>query len=269
MSLHTALPPDKPVYVLGSGASMLALRPEERAYLATQTTVAMNKYLLFWELIGVWPSHFFLADIHYPALRVYEESVGIARAHPEPPHFLLDRTYRRRYGRGPLRRVMNMPFQLKQYRRHGYWYDPGATPPAATYFKRTHGWESPELWGKTLDDRMYFYRGSLSVLLNLLTVLGLGRRIKLLGVDLGTPGSFYDGRLADKPYLADAYLHMQQSGAITTHMTAATFQGMPGIQAQWPFIQRSVESAGFELSCCNPDSLIVQQGLCPHAPVIE
>ena len=269
MTQQTAQPPDTPVYVLGSGASLLKLTPQERAYLATQTTVAMNKYLLFWDIVGLWPTHFFLADIHYPALRVYDESVRIARAHPSPPRFLLDSSFRKRYGGGPVRRALNLPFRFRQHHRHGYWYDWNAQPPQPTYFKRTHGWESPEVWGRTLDDRMYFYRGSLSVLLNLLTVLSLGRRIRLLGVDLATPGSFYDACLPTKPYLADDYLRMQQSGAVAAHMTAAEYKGMPGIQSQWPFIQRSVEDCGYDLACCNPDSLLVQQGLCPYAAVSE
>lgn len=248
---------------------MQALTPEERAHLATQTTVAMNKYLLFWEVLNLWPSHVFLADIHYPAIRVYEESVQIARPSGRAPHFLLDQSYHKRYGGGMAKRLANLPFQLNQYRKHGYWYDPTLTPASATYFKRCHRWAAPQVWGETLEDQMYFYRGSLSVLLNLLTVLGLGRRIKLLGVDLGSSGSFYDEAIQAKPYLFDDYMRMQQSGAVREHVTAATYQGMPGIQAKWPFIQSNVESRGFELSCCNPESLLVQSGLCPYAPVID
>lgn len=248
---------------------MLALSAAERLFLQTQTTVAMNKYLLFWDIIGLWPTHFFLADIHYPALRVYEESVAIAAAHGRPPRFLLDRQFRLRYSENTFRRLLNRRFAREQLHRYGFTPNPAARPAEATYFRRTHGWDSPERWATSLREKLYFYRGSLSVLLNLLTILNLGKHIKLLGVDLGSPGSFYDDRLAERPYLMDDYLRLQQSGAVQQHMTAAEFKGMPGIQAKWPFIQRSVEAAGFRLSCCNPESLLVKEGLCPYAPVIE
>lgn len=257
------------VYVLGSGASINRLTPAEREHLRARPTVAMNKYLLFWDIVGVWPSHFFLADIHYPALRVYEESVAIAAKHAPAPHFLLDDAYRARYGGGRLKRLRNLPFRIRQRRRHGFDYNPAALPARATYFKRCHSWKAPQVWAESLDEWMYFHRGSLSVLINLLTVLRIGRHIKLLGVDLGTPGSFYDDAIAAKPHLFDDYLRMQRSGAVQQHVTAATYRGMPGIQAQWPFIQRNVERHGLALSCCNPDSLLVTEGLCPHAPVVD
>ncbi|MFM1920864.1 MAG: hypothetical protein RLZZ303_2498 [Candidatus Hydrogenedentota bacterium] len=269
MAIGTAKSEAEVVYVLGSGASLLRLGPEECARVERGPAVAMNKYLLFWELAGIWPSHYFLADIHYPALRVYEESVAIARTRKPAPHFLLDESYRLRYGGGFAKRMRNLPFQLRQRWRHGYTYQPSSLPAGATYFKRCHRWAAPQIWGETLDDLMYFHRGSLSVLINLLTVLRLGRHIKLLGVDLGTPGSFYDEAIQSRPYLFDDYMRLQQSGAVKEHVTAATFQGMPGIQAKWPFIQENVERRGFRLSCCNPDSLLVREGLCPYAPVLD
>ena len=256
------------VYVLGSGASLAQLSAAERAHIAKHPSVGMNKYLLFWDIIGVFPSHFFLADIHYPALRVYEESVARAREAGRPLHYLIDQTYRRRYGGGPLKRLANLPFRLGQWYAHGYWYAPEVTAEPVTYFKRCHRWAAPQEWGESLDDLMYFYRGSLSVLLNLLTVLNLGRHIKLLGVDLNAAGSFYDEAIQQKPYLFDQYRSLQeQPGA--QHVTAQTYQGMPGIQARWDFIQGNVEQRGYTLRCCNPESLLVTEGLCPHAPVIE
>ncbi len=248
---------------------MLRLSEKERAFLDTQTTVGMNKYLLFWDILGVYPTHYFLADIHYPALRVYEESVERVEEAGRPVHFLLDQTYRRRYGGGAFKWLWNLPFRLDVYRRHGFWYHPEVTPPAATYFKRCHRWKAPEEWGRSLDDLMFFWRGSLSCLINLLTVIGLGRRIKLLGVDLNTAGSFFDDALKTRPYLLDNYMQMQQQAEKRQHFTAMRYQGMPGIQAKWPFIQENVHAMGCEIHCCNPDSLLVEEGLCPYAPVIE
>jgi len=258
---------EKTVYVLGSGASLSDLTARERDYIRSSVSVAMNKYLLFWECIGIWPTHYFLADIHWPAPRVYEESLAIAGKHTAPPHFLLADVIRQRYSIAPWRLAMNVPFAWRTHQQHGYCYRPWLRPREVTWFRRVRGWDSPEIWGESLADLMYFYRGSLSVLLNVLTVLRLGRHIKLLGVDLGTPGSFYDAHLEERPWLEDEFTRLQRQGEAPVHMTAKEHLGMPGIQHKWSFIQREVEQRGFTLHCCNPESLLVREGLCPYAPV--
>ncbi len=253
------------VYVLGSGASMLRLTPEEKTHIAGQTSVAMNKYLIFWDIIGIWPTHFFLADIHYPAPCVYEESVAIARDSGQTVHFLLDDDYRRRYATPGA--ITNLPWRWRMRRDHGFRPNAGMLPEHVTWFRRWHSWHDPKLWALSMDAPMFFYRGSLSCLLNLITLLRLGDHIKLLGVDLKTPESFYDDALKTKPYLLDDYKRAQDAGAVKTHMTAAPIRNMPGIQDIWPFIQENVEAAGIRLSCCTEDSLLVERGLCPYTPV--
>lgn len=262
-------PPCRTVYVLGSGPSLLELNAAERAHVAAHLSVGMNKYLLFWGKAGIFPSHFFLADIHYPAVRVYEESVAAVRAAGRPVHFLLDASYRARYGGGRLRRVRNHAWSLGLRRRHGFRPDLSCVPEQATYFTRWHGWNDPKVWARSLEEKLFFHRGSLSCLLNLLCVLRLGEEIKLLGVDLNTPRSFFEDALAERRYLQDAYMRMQDIGATKMHMTAAAYRGMGGIQEVWPFIQAQVETAGLRLVCCSRASLLVEEELCPYAPVIE
>lgn len=267
---HTpASAPRRTVYVLGSGVSLCALTQAEKQFLAGQITVAMNKYLLFWELIGICPTHFFLADVYPPALRVYEESVAIARSMAKPVHFLLADEFRRLYDGHPIERLLNLPFRLNHYRRHRCWPKAGVMPEQVTYFRRCQRWDAPEVWGKTLDDLMYFHRGSLSVLLNLLTVLKLGASVKLLGVDLNTSDCFYQEAIKQRPDLFDAYMKNTLDVPNAKHMTAQTLKGMPGIQAKWPFIQENCQREGVSVYCCNPKSLLVEEGLCPYAPVME
>jgi hypothetical protein len=266
---HRDSPAQRTVYVLGSGPSLLAVSAAERAHIAGQLSVGMNKYLLFWERAGILPTHFFLADRHYPAVRVYEESVLAARDAGRPVHFLLDAAYGARYGGGPLKRMRNMPWSLALRWRHGFRPALACVPEQATYFTRWHGWNDPKVWARSLHEKMFFHRGSLSCLLNLLCVLRLGEEIKLLGVDLNTPRSFYDDAIADREYLHDEYMRMQAQGDAPMHMTAAPYRGMGGIQEVWPFIQTQVEAAGIRLVCCSPTSLLVEEELCPYAPVIE
>lgn len=55
-------------FILGSGASLNDLTPQEREYLnGHPCTLAFKKYLLFWDEVGIIPTDFFLTDRHFPA----------------------------------------------------------------------------------------------------------------------------------------------------------------------------------------------------------
>src|SRR5690606_34786688 len=71
------------IFILGSGASLYELSPREITILNQKTTISLNKYLLCWEEIGVWPNMHFLVDVHRPAPRVLRESIQIACQHSE------------------------------------------------------------------------------------------------------------------------------------------------------------------------------------------
>ncbi|HJX62727.1 MAG TPA: hypothetical protein VJ860_02110 [Polyangia bacterium] len=223
------------VFVLGSGPSMLELEAEERQYLQEQQTVAMNRYLIFWEKLGIWPKYVFLADMHPPAPRVLELTLARIFQSKHPPRLWLNRHYR-----------VSCPLALET--QFFYW----------DYFRG-----GVESWASSCDDHLYFWRGSLSSLLNLLTIKRVGRKIKLVGVDLGRPGTFFDDELRSYPEL----LPPDDVGR-PMHTTAIPRDGKGGIQEKWPWMMEQIRRAGMDLVCCNPQSLLVEQGLCEYEPII-
>src|SRR5690606_11480340 len=66
-------------------------------------TLAMNKYLLFHEAVGVLPKGVFLADSCYPAQFVFFESIRIARGLSPRPRFFVNQYYTKLFSLRPRR----------------------------------------------------------------------------------------------------------------------------------------------------------------------
>lgn len=264
------------VYILGSGSSLLKLTEEEKEYLKNQTIIAMNKYILFWQKIGIFPTHYFLADIHYPAIKVFQESQSIIKKSGKDVYYLLDSSYKEAYWNKEYKGINNLQWFKRSSRqifsyaiRKSFFYKPWIHIDKVTYFKRPHTFDTPIKWAKSLEEELFFYRGSLTILLNLLSILPLGKKIKLLGIDLNTSSSFYEEEIKTRPDLQDQWMKFQKNNSMNLHATAMPLNGQPGIQSQWEFINKQLHFSGRELFCCNIESLLIQDGLCQYAPILE
>lgn len=255
------------VYVLGSGASLLKLTPAEKEYLQGQITVAMNKYLLFWHIIGVYPDFLFMADDHYPAARVVQESFLLTEQLQRPVHWLLNSLYKDMFGLSAESRAAMHEVIADYQELYGFDYKPELAIEPATYFIKVPA-QTYMGWASKLEDRMRAMCGSLTTLLNLLCVLGLGHTIKLLGVDLNTSDSFYDPQYRNRRELHDLNTRIQTSKPFSPHFTAIRWFGSRGVQDDMPIIVDCAAAHGYDIVCCNQESLLVQDGICPYSPII-
>ncbi len=270
--VETAGKPDGPIYILGSGESMLSLTEQERQHVLCHTSIAMNKYLIFWEKVGIYPNYLFLRDTHHPAELIYQLSVRKAQQAKRPIHFYLGDRYRVIYGHEPFKpsRWFSTGRRLiHRALKHRFMYRPWMTPQAVSYFPAPPGWTASLTWATSMDQPMYCWRGSLSALINLACVIFPGRTIKLLGVDLGSPTSFYDEELRQSRHLWDEFVTLQMQGKSQRHMTAEVYQGMPSIIDRWPWIMEQAAMTGNRVVCCNPQSLIVTEANCPYESVMD
>lgn len=247
-------------YVLGSGPSLLRLTESEKRFLGNEPFVfAMNKYLLYWDKVGVHPSHYFLADTHTPAYLVLHRSARRARELARPPLFCIHRTYAQFVNAGLGTKLGSLRDVARESWRT-------RTPlgflnlPRVLFFDSSIHNDRPLEWAASLAEPLYFYRGSLTVLLNLATILNPGRPIYLLGVDMNTPVSFYEEEIARDPRLHDRYRAIGLREGV--HPTVAAVSGIPGILDRWDFVSRSCAAAGCTIYNTNPDSLLVEKGLC-------
>lgn len=227
------------LFVFGSGASLLDLTAQERKLLSKLPVLTMNKNLLYWDVLGIWPTYTYLADTHFPASEVFTRMVETLVTAPERrlPGFILRDDYR--------------PWPL--------------TALQPLYFKR-HSVSGNHPWAESLDDKMYFHRGSLSCLLNLITALKFAPKVTLLGVDLDDGAPFYQERYGTDTTLHDVWEAIRQSTGV--HPTALEHEGVPPIQAKLPWIFEQMAARGVTVSCYSAKSLPAKLGLCPlRAPL--
>jgi hypothetical protein len=282
------------VYILGSGPSLLSLTPEEVAYLNRQPAVlSLNQYLIFWEKIGVIPKCHMMADGQYPAIKLLMETQEAIMQLEEPITYYINRRYLHYFPRGLNWRVWKHGIRkrLQLWRQHRY------APPLRTpqehlvtfsqvseapnaHLMDENGW----YWAQSLEDPLYFHRGTLTSAINLAAIVWPDADIALLGVDLNTYGHFFDldwdqdrwkeHEVFNRKRLSDlSAVHHEKSRAMNTHATAVEYDqddedSIPGIQAAFPLMQAELAKTGRTLYCCNPDSLLVTDGILPYAPVL-
>lgn len=222
------------LFVLGSGQSLLELSSAEKEVIRSGATLAMNKYLLYWELIGIWPDYSFLADAHHPSTEVLTRKIEKVRIEKSrmTPRFLLSKDYE----------------------------DWPLSSLAPVFFKRRIDNTDSFYWAETINDFMYFHRGSLTCLLNLITVLKLSKRVTLLGIDLNNGEAFYQEEYDKDLSLHDVWESFRKAGK--PHPTAVEILNTAPIQARLPDVFQEMKESGIEVTCYNPSSLLVKEGLC-------
>lgn len=228
------------IFILGSGSSLLDLTQGERDELAKLPTIAMNKYLLYWDIIGIWPTYVFLADFHQPAPEVLTRCVELfAQSDYETlPCLLLSKDYE------------NWPLSAL----HPIFFP--HTPTAV---------DMP--WSDSMDEPMYFHRGSLTTLLNLVTVLKFAPKVTLLGVDLDDGKPFYAKRYDTDSTLHDYWENLRRDTG--THPTALEYCGIPPVQAKLPWVFDRMRERGVAVECYSKRSLLVKNALCPLREPID
>ncbi|EDY80616.1 hypothetical protein VDG1235_230 [Verrucomicrobiia bacterium DG1235] len=222
------------IFLLGSGASLAKLTPAERKVIRESASIALNKYLIYWDEIGIWPTYTALSDIHFPTSRVMAEKLKVVSQNLDKPipRFVLTEEYQT-------------------------WGLEGIEP---MYFKRPHG-EGDHPWAQAPDEPMFYHRGSLTCILNFLTVHRIAPKVTMIGVDLNSASSFYDQRYQQDTHLHDMWESFKKKNNI--HPTAAEVNSVPPVQAILPMVFDKMRELGIEPSCYNDDSLLITDSLCP------
>ena len=234
-----AYPTGDCVYVLATGPSLSQITEQEKQVIRGALSVGMNRYVLFWEKLGIWPDFFFLGDKYVAAPSIFVEACNVIVGQDRPITLLVDGFFR---AAAPVTRP-------------------------AIFFDRWHVDTDEARWATARDEKLFFWRGSLTCLVNLLCVLRVAPKIKLVGVDLNRPGSYFATEVQQRPDLEDPQnLEAARLGIHSTAMRGV--KGEAGIEAKWPYIQQSAKAMGIEIVCCNPDSLLVQAGVCPYEPIV-
>ncbi|MDJ0660020.1 MAG: hypothetical protein QNJ42_11105 [Crocosphaera sp.] len=258
----------KECFIIGSGSSLLDLTTEEKDYLNNHPhTLAMNKYLLFYEKIGVIPKALFLGDFHFPAHKVFLETIEKAKQINPQPIYYVDDYYQKLFKEPWKYWKWNLKERYKLYKKSRYLSPLMVNYSHLKFFSAKLRDHPKFIWAKTFEDDLFFQRGSLTTAINLAYLIYPECDIKLLGIDLNKNPSFYEKEIKQRSDLTDHYNDKiaRKGGCHAT--VVKTPQGT--VLDKFPLIQKELSQQGTKLLCCTPDSLVVTSGLCDYAPIMK
>lgn len=263
---------DDYVYVFGTGRSLLDLTRVERDYLHQHPrTLAINRYYMYYEKLGVLPKMLFLADFNYFADLILRSTIDKLNETGHRLPFYVNRSYLDFY-RTPWYRQRVFKHRARRMMRRRYDYEPpGTLPDYSNLIGMPVANETPRFdWASDLQGPLYHRRGSLSTALNLVNILYPGCSVKLLGIDLSSPGYFYDEAITDAnrdQWVDEKYKNSVQAGS---HAAARPKNHDPvTLTDVTGWIQTEFRRQGLDIFNCNRESLLVTRNVTPYAPVIE
>jgi hypothetical protein len=257
-------------YILGSGSSLLELTSDEKSYLnAHPRVLAFNKYLLFWDVLGLIPTDFLLGVRSWPAQIVFVRSLHIARQLRKPVNIYLDRFYAQYFikGGGWLNLVRGLRHRLKVFKHYKFWIPLSIIGFKANFFY--YIWENwknrPFHWATSLRDPLLASPSGLTLAINLASIIYPGCNIKLLGVDLNTNEYFFGDRLKEHPELIDWSFFLEN-----------TEKKHPSLLTDETYLLNSLKNIASHLNslelrlfCCNEKSLLITENICQYRSVME
>jgi len=240
-------------FILGSGRSLLRLSAAEIEHINRSPFVlAFNKYLIFYEKIGIIPTHYLLADDGDKALLMFHETIPRCRHAPlDNIHFI--------FSEGLIKKIRKQNGSEKLFSPR--------VRKRSTLITRTK-WLKGGKWAKRLTNRIYHFRGSLSGAINITSILNPDRPIKLLGVDLNEHAYFFQEEILSNPEKWSLFLNRLTPEA-AQHETIVEVKDTGGIQEVFPFMHKNVQKNGGTLVCCNPNSYLVTEKILKFSPVIH
>jgi hypothetical protein len=259
---------DEVCYILGSSDTLLELTGAERELLnASPYTLAMNKFYLFRDKVGIEPTDLVLLDFHYPTHRVVDALLESMAGVAEPPTCYLDRYYERLLYKPYLHPHFNLNQRLHLLRHHGYIPSLFKRQPANLRFvNHLFAWYGDFRWANSLEDPLYWLHGSLVCAINLAYLIYPVRHISLVGVELNRSGHFFDEELALRPDLQDR--HYRSKWEQSLHVTATAEKDGKTLLDGIGWECEELRQRGVTLSSASGRSLLVEKGVLDYRPLL-
>ena len=267
------------VIVLGSGESIGNLTDDEIAYInRCKTVIAMNKFMAFYKKSRILPTHVYFHDTHDNSLRFLKHIFDVCR----------------RDGLQGLTFVLSRERQDKYFRTHGEWVKQNigfyrswcavlikksikkllrmkrttkTFPQKPIYlmlpednsfqFVETTRFMEGGRWAVSLDEPLFHYRGSLSSVLNYVTIERPGCEVYLVGNDFYGSKYFFEDELRE----LDIDWQDWTTTLVREQGKHFSFQDHKGtkISDRFPEIIERMSESRNRLHCINEDSLLVKE----------
>lgn len=259
------------VFVLGSGQSISQLTQAEIDYInRAECRLAINKFMAFYRLAGIRPTHVFFVDRHDDSLLFLQHIFDLCiRDGLADITFVLDARYRGRLASSRLlyfakRAAFGLVLGLLNRSDKTVFYVPRDCQ--FHFITRPLSLEGGE-WATSLEQPLFHYRGSLSTALNYVSICFPDRVVKLVGVDFNSSDYFFQEQLEELelPWEDWTTPIVEEEGR---HFSAIAYKGTT-IFDRFDYIVEQLERTGNPIYNCNRESLLVEKGFTSYAPVMK
>ena len=223
------------VVIFGSGKILNKLTVDEKKLISESKIIFMNKNLIFWNYIDLWPNYYFLADTPLKsnlAVKIFNDTLKTVKENEfDAPTFILEKFYK--YG---------LPKNL-----------------SCIYFD--YNMSKNLNWASNLNQVMFGHFGSLTTLLNLVDVLDLGKKVMLVGFDMNARDYFFESDkkfndYTDKSFFADGKMHPNLEKINNINMFS-----------YWKIISDNLNVKNIKLYCNNHKSMLVKENLVEYMSI--
>lgn len=283
------------VVVLGSGVSINNLSLEIRDLInQCPTKIGINKYAAFYEKAKIIPTHvYFLDDFNISAILILKYIIDFLKKKSlKDITFIVSKNYQ-----GCFKTTKNKYYLFKMINSIKYYIYRVVVSILRLVFKNqsvntfnklkeiikknlkpkepirfnfvektfkfeyigVQNWISKgNKWSKTLMEPLYHFRGSLTTVLNYISIKFPNKKILFVGVDLNSPEYFFQEELnklnINTKDWTTKYIETEKK-----HFSIINYKGTK-IDDEFPFVIKSLKKTGNIIYSINPDSYLVKQG---------
>ncbi len=270
------------VIVLGSGLSISRLNKQELDYInRCKVVIALNKFMAFYKEAKIMPTHIYFVDRHENSLNFLKYIFQVCKDdNLENLTFILHKDLKYRIYSNTFKLFANFLFyfaynlkllflrsekkNFKQLFRTEFYFK---IKPVHNYqFITVSKWLEGGAWSNSLSEKLFHYRGSLTTVLNYVSICFPKRKVLLVGNDFNGSEYFFQNELdaLDVEWQDFTTNIVKESGV---HFSFLDFKGKK-VTDSFPFILNKLEQSENELICVNKDSLLVTEANVKYAPLL-
>ncbi|MBE9166961.1 hypothetical protein IQ238_05225 [Pleurocapsales cyanobacterium LEGE 06147] len=255
------------IIILGSGMSILDLSEAEIQYInECPVRIAVNKFMAFYKKVNIMPTHVYYVDAYQTSVRLFLQYIfDVCRKDKiENLTFILGKhlNCKKLTSNQLYFYIKQKYFNLRKNDNSNFFLVPKN---CSFEFISHQDWLEGNEWSNTLERPLFHYRGSLSTVLNYVSIKYPDRPIKLVGVDFNSPSYFFQDELEQLNFTwQDWTTPVTKQEKI--HFSAIPYEGTT-IFDKFDFIVENLKSSGNEIFSCSPNSLLVTKNLVKYGQV--
>lgn len=252
----------KEVIILGSGMSILNLSNKEKEYINNcEIIIAINKFMAFYKKAEILPTHVYFVDNYQSSTKLFLQHVfNVCRSDKLTNlNFIINKSFKDKIISNDFVYKIKKKYWNFKYGKISEDWDLFLVPQNCNFqFIYHQPFLEGDNWAKTLDESLFHYRGSLSTVLNYISIEFPSRIIKMIGVDFNSPEYFFQKELENLKFdWKDWTTSIVNEKKI--HFSAIEYEGTT-IFDKFEFMIENLKKSNNSLYSCSPESLLVTKG---------